>query len=149
MTWKLACSVALALMPGWALAQNSDAMAKSASKLIAARLVDPDSIVLRNTRVVSATSPSGAAVTLLCGEYNARNRIGGYAGFRSFIYEPSEMQGVMAFGEDMTFMSADGRSDYSADAIKNLSVDPNEMIARFDRLEPFLMAYWDPCRGAA
>lgn len=148
MTWKLGCAIALALMPGWALAQNSDAMAKNASKIIAARLVDPDSIVLRNTRVVSATSPAGAPVTLLCGEYNARNRLGGYAGFQSFIYEPTEMQGVMTLSEDMTFMSADGRSDYSPDAMKNLSVDPDKLMARFEQLTPYLMVYWDPCMKA-
>lgn len=149
MTWKLGCAIALALMPNWVLAQSNDAMAKSASKLIAARLVDPDSIVLRNARVVSATSPSGTSVTLLCGEYNARNRLGGYAGFQSFIYEPGELKGVMTIGEDLTFMSADGRSDYSIDAVRDLNVDSNEMKARFDRLKPFLMDYWDPCRGVA
>lgn len=149
MTWKLGFAVAIALTPSWAFAQNGDTMAKSASKLIAARLVDPDSLVVRNTRMVSATSPNGASVTLLCGEYNAKNGFGGYGGFQSFIYEPTEMRGVMSIDENMTFMSQDGQSDFSVDAMKNLSIDPDKLMARFEQLRPYLVTYWDACRKAA
>lgn len=44
-------------------------------------LYDPDSAQFRNLRLRSGWTANGA---LLCGEMNARNRLGGYSGFEKF-----------------------------------------------------------------
>ncbi|WP_416203740.1 hypothetical protein [Xanthomonas euvesicatoria] len=53
---------------------------------------DPDSVMFRNTKVV-ATSRDGASSYFLCGEINAKNRMGGYAGWSRFVVAgtPSEI----------------------------------------------------------
>lgn len=43
--------------------------------------VDPGSVKFRNTRISSDWTPKGS---MMCGEMNARNRAGGYAGFQKF-----------------------------------------------------------------
>lgn len=48
---------------------------------VAALLTDPESAQFRNERLFSGWTPGSSA---LCGEVNARNRMGGYVGFTSF-----------------------------------------------------------------
>lgn len=45
--------------------------------VLSRRLVDPDSMQLRDVRARSAGD-----LAALCGQYNAKNRLGGYAGFK-------------------------------------------------------------------
>lgn len=46
------------------------------------RLNDPASAQFRNLKYVGSWLPSGESI--LCGEVNAKNRMGGYVGFRKF-----------------------------------------------------------------
>lgn len=48
---------------------------------ILAELSDPDSALFRDERYIGNWTVSGG---LLCGEVNAKNRMGGYTGYRSF-----------------------------------------------------------------
>lgn len=50
-------------------------------KPVLAELNDPDSAKFRNERLVSPWTVSNS---ILCGEMNAKNRMGGYAGFSAF-----------------------------------------------------------------
>lgn len=77
----IACSlVAVAVACGlglgwWSSSSGSTALAKEA---VRQRLVDPESTKFRNVRHVEGE--------LVCGEFNAKNRAGGYVGYRRFVY---------------------------------------------------------------
>jgi len=45
-------------------------------------LADPDAAQFRNTRLVGDWNPRGM---VMCGEVNARNALGGYAGHRKYV----------------------------------------------------------------
>jgi hypothetical protein len=49
-------------------------------------LIDPDSAQFRNVRFVGTVDKP-----TMCGEINAKNRFGGYVGFRAFMYADSQM----------------------------------------------------------
>lgn len=66
--------------------QREAQMIAAAKKGIAYTLVDPDSANFREVFV----APNEVAV---CGQINAKNSLGGYAGFRRFIYSPAK-QGI-------------------------------------------------------
>lgn len=53
---------------------------------VKADLNDPDSAQFRNVKVFGDWSRSEVAV---CGEVNAKNRMGGYVGYTSFIVTPA------------------------------------------------------------
>lgn len=130
------------------LAQSLD---QAARQLISSRLKDPESIVIRNTRTVSATSPDGQTVTVLCGEYNARNSFGGMVGFKPFAYEPKVMNGVVTTNPDMTFdfFSHDPYLDIQANraAARGDTRDYSTWKANFDRAIEFNIAYMPTCLG--
>ncbi|MCW1432479.1 hypothetical protein [Novosphingobium sp. JCM 18896] len=48
---------------------------------------------------------------ILCGEYNAKNRMGGFTGFKMFMFEPAELSGVVSIDLPLglDFFSLDGR----------------------------------------
>src|SRR4051794_8069685 len=73
-----------------------------AKSIIANRLVDPSSLMVRNTHVATVTA-DGQSLTLLCGEYNSKNRFGGYVGFRQFVYDPAVMKGVLTLGDEYDY----------------------------------------------
>ncbi len=115
--WKMLCWLTL-LVPGAALAQSAATMSGSAKKIMTGRLIDPRSLAIRNTSTKTAKATDGRTVTILCGEYNAKNRFGGYVGYKTFIYEPVVMKGVLSFDQAfaLEFMSADGQGDVTRDA---------------------------------
>lgn len=47
-------------------------------------LIDEDSARFRNIRAAQVTKASGEPEVLFCGEVNAKNRMGGYSGFKIF-----------------------------------------------------------------
>lgn len=47
-------------------------------------LFDPDSSRYRNIRYYSPKS-KGKKITVMCGKYNAKNRMGGYTGYKRFV----------------------------------------------------------------
>lgn len=52
--------------------------------VILARLVDPDSAKFRNVRIRDVTLDTGVQERRVCGQFNAKNRMGGYSGFEYF-----------------------------------------------------------------
>jgi hypothetical protein len=69
-------------------------------------LVDPSSAQYRHVRnAVWINRNSGQLQRGICGELNARNRMGGYSGFRRFVFAYSADGGV-------GFAWIDGESDY-------------------------------------
>lgn len=88
-------------------------MLAKAKSLIGAHMVDPSSLQFRNLRLIHQTV-LGKAMTIACGEYNAKNHFGGYAGFQPFAYEPTELKGVMTYGGDsVSFFGLDGGDETS------------------------------------
>lgn len=71
----------LLLLPVPASADD-DAMIRDAEKAMTAKLRDPDSAQYRNMAVRRTSSGQ----LHVCGEVNAKNGYGGYAGFERFIY---------------------------------------------------------------
>lgn len=89
------------------------ALVNKAKAIIAKRLIDPDSLQVRSTRLVTA-SVNGKSQQVLCGEFNSKNRMGGYAGFETFAYEPTILKGVLSFdGEKFSFYGVDGAGEMS------------------------------------
>ena len=129
------------------LAQTQAAMTAQAKAIIAKRMVDPASLQLRNTKLVRTVSPQGRPVEVLCGEYNAKNRMGGFTGFKMFLFEPVEMGGIMSIDlpRGMDFFGLDGR-----DARQDLSIRlPGESVAevsdRYERASAYAIEYVRPC----
>ena len=54
----------------------------AAKEAIKAQLIDPDSVRYRNIIVDTRSFMK----PVVCGEVNAKNRLGGYSGFQPFIY---------------------------------------------------------------
>lgn len=53
-----------------------------AKELVAAQMLDPESARFRNAALYSDAD----GFLSLCGDVNAKNRLGGYVGFRPFVY---------------------------------------------------------------
>jgi hypothetical protein len=53
------------------------------------QLTDPDSAQWRDLHYYGDWTPSGG---LLCGEVNAKNAMGGYAGYRTFIVDTKQVK---------------------------------------------------------
>lgn len=85
-----------------------------ARKLIAAHMIDPASLQVRNTRIIKKVV-QGQSLTIACGEFNSKNRMGGYTGFQAFAYEPTVLKGVLSLGDDsqFSFFGADGGDELS------------------------------------
>lgn len=81
-------------------AQTGATMEREVRALLEARLVDPGSLQLRNLKTVDGPA--------LCGEFNAKNRMGGYNGFELFIYDPKIGRFQMIAG----YYSDNGDLDY-------------------------------------
>ena len=60
-----------------------EALVDAAKDRLARRLTDPDSVKFRDVFI----SPRRGAV---CGDINAKNRMGGYVGYRRFIVAPDK-----------------------------------------------------------
>jgi hypothetical protein len=54
-------------------------------KPVLAKLTDPDSALFQNERFIGPWMPSDG---VLCGEVNAKNRMGGYVGYSRFVSTP-------------------------------------------------------------
>ena len=71
--------------------QGRDAqLIEAAKKAIAYSLIDPESARFREVFI----APNRTAV---CGQVNAKNRMGGYTGFQRFMYSPTK-QGIDSDG---------------------------------------------------
>ena len=108
----LAASLLMAISAPTAQAQATSPLIAKAKALIASRMTDPLSLQYRNVRVVRQTI-DGRALTIVCGEYNAKNRMGGYVGFATFAYEATILEGVFSLGSDLDYFRTDG-ADFGA-----------------------------------
>lgn len=93
-------------------AQPTSPLITKAKALIAGRMNDPLSLQYRNVRVVRRAI-DGKALVIVCGEYNAKNRMGGYVGFATFAYEATILEGVFSLGSDLNYFREDG-ADFGA-----------------------------------
>lgn len=53
-------------------------------KPLLARLADPDTAIFRNERLLFGWSEWSVKGNILCGEVNAKNKMGGYSGYVKF-----------------------------------------------------------------
>lgn len=115
------------LISAGAGAQTVASMGASAKKILSARLVEPASLQLRNLRTKQVTL-AGVTQTILCGEYNAKNRMGGYNGFKAFAYDPKTYKAVVTLsmggrsGIEIGYYSEDGSGDFDS------SDDPGDVL---------------------
>lgn len=80
------CAAALS---GMCFAQSTAARIKAfdvekAKQLIADELSDPDSAKFRKLYISEFVNAKGESYLYLCGEINAKNKMGGYVGYRQF-----------------------------------------------------------------
>ncbi len=149
---SLICAALIVATPTVASAQTAPALTKSANEIIARRLLDPASLQIRNTAVKTAISTNGQKVTILCGEYNAKNRFGGYIGFKTFVYEPAVLQGILSFESDlsMDFMSITGADDFSHDPKSDIKAGRNldNLRVTYAEAGEYAISYLPVCLGA-
>lgn len=143
--------LAASLMPPAAVAAPAQSpMAKRAQSIISARMLDPDSLQLRSTKVVTA-QVNGETQRVLCGEYNAKNKFGGYVGFRGFAYEPTDLKGVLTFDNSLKvgfFSEADGGDlDPDPRAAVMAGVSAEVLSARSKRYYSLAETYIPICLG--
>lgn len=90
-------------------------LVKKIRNIIAKRMIDPQSVIISNARVVRVPAKD-EPLLLVCGEYNAKNRMGGYAGSDDFVYEASYLKGVLTLNleqRQISFFSETGdRPDF-------------------------------------
>lgn len=58
-----------------------------AKQMVADEFADPDTVKFRRMFLSEFTSDKGVKTIRLCGEVNAKNRMGGYDGYRGFIVD--------------------------------------------------------------
>lgn len=101
----LASVVAVALLLIGALAYRHFVLVAPLLNKVRETMNDPESARFRNLRVISAWTPRE---TVVCGEVNGKNRMGGYVGFRHFEvlgsdsspdFEPESLTSVYDAGE--------------------------------------------------
>lgn len=74
-----------------------------AKKEIAQDMKDPDSAKFRFTRIVKTKeNEDGSLLALVCGQVNAKNGFGAYAGFHSFMIDLS-MKSKGIFSKGVTY----------------------------------------------
>lgn len=148
MKWHVALSSIICIFPANAATSGNSLspMVDRATRIIAERMIDPASLQLRNTRVVSANI-SGRPQKLLCGDFNSKNRFGGYVGFKSFVYEPSELQGVLTL--ELDFYSENHSGDFNHDPAAAISsgADVEALIARSKTITKLATDYFPACLG--
>lgn len=91
----------LAVMPllSAQAAKPASPLIAQAKQTIAAEMIDPSSVQYRNVRTVRQIV-GGKPVTIVCGEVNSKNRMGGYVGFAKFAYEPTILHGAVSLSTE-------------------------------------------------
>lgn len=115
-----------------------------AKRILAARLIDPSSLQIDPAKVVRVDI-NGRPETLLCGSYNAKNRFGGYAGPKAFVFEPAVNHGI--FTLDLNFFSEDGTGDFNSDAREAIKAgaDPDRYQSRLAEVSTNARTYLVAC----
>ncbi len=127
-------------------------MVQKAKTIIAKRMLDPGSLQIRGAHVVT-TQVNGQAQKVLCGEYNAKNKFGGYVGFKGFIYEPVALKGVMTYDGNLQlgFYGESGLPDMDPDPRSAVmaGVDSEVLSAQSHRYYKLAETYVPACLGAS
>lgn len=76
--------IAVALLV--ALSLGACGQIHDAKRSIARNLIDPASVQWRDVRIVKRPTTSGGAISVVCGQLNARNQLGGMVGYTDFAY---------------------------------------------------------------
>ena len=63
---------------------------ETAKNFVLQMLKDPSSAQFRNIKTSTSYAIPGREVALVCGEYNAKNEMGGYVGFKSFSWQDNK-----------------------------------------------------------
>jgi hypothetical protein len=90
---RLLCSVGIVCAVASTVATANEALIETAKKDVLKKLNDPDSARFSD---LSAKEKDGRGI--VCGRVNAKNRYGGYEGFRPFLYDPAISVGSIIYG---------------------------------------------------
>lgn len=150
---KSSCIVALAaslagISPSIAAPAPTPTVQK-VKAIIAKRMLDPASLQLRSTRVVTAQI-NGTPQQVMCGEYNSKNKFGGYVGFETFVYETTTLRGVLTFNMRKIGLFAEGNGmDFDSDptAAVRAGVPGAVLDAQAERTFALAKLYLPLCLG--
>lgn len=118
-------------------AQSLAEMSAAAKAILAERVTDPGSLQYRKMRVVAGEA-DGSNGLMLCGQYNAKNRLGGYVGYKDFIYDPRKKLLVSLGGN--FFSDIDG--DFSLDEFSSAKISGGtDIAARAAELKKWISRY--------
>lgn len=78
---------------------------RKARSLVSEELFDPTSPIYRNEVVASETMANGKKVLMVCGEVNAKNRMGAFVGFKQYTVAEGEFLGFHDVGKGPLYRS--------------------------------------------
>lgn len=104
--WFAIASMALSISTAAVSAQANEGLTDRAMRLISEGMKQPNT-QFRNVRI-DFVLIDGHAIPVVCGEYNARNFLGMYVGFRSFMYEPTVLKGARGLSPEDPFVIHEG-----------------------------------------
>ncbi|WP_308518263.1 hypothetical protein [uncultured Stenotrophomonas sp.] len=87
MKWMGLAILSFALMAGTGCKDKQNPLVTEAEDAVKQILKDPGSVEFRYVSVVQVATPAGKD-PIVCGEFNARNSLGGYVGFEPFAWHP-------------------------------------------------------------
>ena len=144
--------ITVSASPAALAASAAQSLTVKAKGIIAKRMLDASSLQIRSAQVVTA-QVDGKALRVACGEYNAKNKFGGYVGFKGYVYEPTLLKGVLTFDSSLKvgfFSEADGGDlDPDPRAAVMAGVDPKVLSARSKRYYALATTYIPICLGMA
>lgn len=85
--WMGVAVLGLSLVFGTACGSKDKKLIAGAQEAVKKLLKDPGSAEFRSVSVVQMRTPEGPAA-VVCGEFNAKNGFGGFAGFEPFAWHP-------------------------------------------------------------
>ena len=125
-------------------AQTLPQMTAGAKALISERVLDPSSLQYRKMRSVNG-EVEGSKGPMLCGQYNAKNRMGGYVGFKDFIYDPRKKLVVSMGGNFFSDVEGDFSLDEFSKAKITAVTDVNARLALLEKWADRYKAYLMNC----
>lgn len=87
MKWIGVAVLSVALMVSTGCKDRQSPLVTGAENAVRQMLKDPGSVEFRNVSVIQLSTAEGDA-PIVCGEFNARNSLGGYVGFEPFAWHP-------------------------------------------------------------
>lgn len=126
---------------------------KRSREILTSALFDAESAKFQNLKPVKV-SEKGRSARMICGEVNAKNRMGAYVGFTRFVVgrddetmliDPREQSGEAEFNDAADQCSRAKSSDFGASWVETACRRVDELIERQSAQEGFNTVWNESC----